>query len=108
MDPDPGSESGSEILDFQFEDSDPKLLISDPEHCSSSTLDRDSGITPDQDSGSNADHDSSSTTEQDCGAIPQNESKTICSGTTLLSSLQRGIKARVRARTGFYQACLMA
>jgi len=25
--------SGSEIHDFQFEDPDPKLLISDPEHC---------------------------------------------------------------------------
>ena len=32
-DPDPGSKSGYEILDFQFEDPDPKLLISDPEHC---------------------------------------------------------------------------
>jgi len=30
MDPDPGS--GSEIPYFQFEDPDPKLLISDPEH----------------------------------------------------------------------------
>jgi len=31
-DPDPGSGSGSKILDFQYEDPDPKLLISDPEH----------------------------------------------------------------------------
>ena len=33
-DPDPGSGSGygSEIPDFQLEDPDPKLLISDPEH----------------------------------------------------------------------------
>jgi len=29
---DPDTGSGSEILDFQFEDPDPKLLISDPEH----------------------------------------------------------------------------
>ena len=35
-DPDPGSGfgSGSKILDFQFEDPDQKLLISDPKHCS--------------------------------------------------------------------------
>jgi hypothetical protein len=39
-DPDPGAPklqiqcgSGSEILDFQVKDPDPKLLISDPEHC---------------------------------------------------------------------------
>jgi len=28
-----GSGSGSEIPDFELEDPDPKLLISDPEHC---------------------------------------------------------------------------